>query len=97
MTAPFFSLPVKIECLMVEARHNKAEAAIELEFSFEDKGYVEVTMLDENGNLAYSYHRFHSSSKRSHCIPSDQLHGQVYLLRVAFNGDTVINEVIELT
>ncbi len=82
---------------MVEARHNKAKAEIELDLSFEGSGYVEVTMLDENGNLAYSYHRFHSSPKRSHRIPSDQLSGKVYLLRVAFNGSTVINEVVELT
>lgn len=80
---------------MVEADHLVKNGAIELNLQLSKPGFIEISLFDENGELGYNYCTYNQPLTYSHHIPLSQLSGEFYLLRVAYNGDTILNKVVE--
>lgn len=81
---------------MIQAKSLKGEDGINIYVPMKQPGYVEVSLFDKVGDLCYNYSCFSRHSTYKHHIPYAKLTGKVYLLRVALNGNTLLQDVIEL-
>lgn len=81
---------------MVKAQHLISHYAIELNLELPRPGFVEVSLFDEQAALAYNYSTSNAIFQFSHSIPLSRLTGAFYRLRVAFNGDTVLDEIVDI-
>ncbi len=81
---------------MVKAQHLVSHSAIELHFELPRPGFVEVSLFDERGNLAYNYSTSNEVFAYTHEIPLNRLSGAFYRLRAAFNGETILDEIVDI-
>ncbi len=65
-----------------------------LQVNLDAKAFLEVSLVDGNGNLIYNFCEFTKQGTVSHLIEQNYLPGNEYFVRVAANGNSVINKMI---
>ena len=68
--------------------------AIKLELELSTQGFIEICLFDEIGKLVYNYCDYITPGHHEHNISTQKLSAGNYLLRVAQNGNTQINDII---
>lgn len=69
---------------------------LQLQLYFEFSVFLEVCLFDEIGNLSYNFCDYIKPGTISHQIDTKNLPGGTYLLRIAENGNTKINDIVHL-
>jgi hypothetical protein len=81
---------------MVKAERSLTDTGIVLNLELPHPGFVEISLFDEAGELSYNHSGENQVFGYNYEIPLSKLHGALYRLRAAFNGETILDEVVEI-
>lgn len=82
---------------MVKAQRSLTDSGIILELELPYPGFVEISLFDEAGELSYNHSGDSQVFSYTYEIPLSKLNGAIYRLRAAFNGETILDEIVEIT
>lgn len=65
---------------------------LRLQFNSEEEGFLEVSLLDKQGELVYNYSDYVQRGEFHHNISKNYLTPNKYLIRIAKNGKSEMKE-----
>ncbi len=81
---------------MVKVQHSLSDTGIVIDLELPYPGFVEVSLFDEAGELSYNHSEDSQVFNYTYEIPLNKLNGAIYRLRAAFNGESILNEIVEI-